>query len=137
MTSTSEVSEVLVQDTKQRVRVSSERRAALLAEFERSGMSAARFAAWSGVKYPTFAGWLQRRRRAGARDGIQASKPEEAGKMHWLEAVIGDSPDRRQRCARGNLLVHLPGGASLECDGASVHLAAELLKALSMEVARC
>lgn len=39
------------------------RREALLDEFERSGSSAMRFARLAGLKYSTFANWVQARRR--------------------------------------------------------------------------
>ena len=42
---------MLAQDSLGRVRVSRERREALLEEFEGSGMSAVRFAAWAGIKH--------------------------------------------------------------------------------------
>jgi lambda repressor-like predicted transcriptional regulator len=51
-------------DTKGRVRASKEQRRVILAEFERSGVSAARFAKQTGLKYSTLAGWLQRYRRS-------------------------------------------------------------------------
>jgi hypothetical protein len=128
----------LVQDARMRVRVSAERRAALLAEFDKSGMSAARFAAWSGVKYPTFAAWLQRRRRDRPSNGGAPGELEGVEKVRWLEALITDKAAGGALGGGGRLLVHLPGGARLEIgDGSSVHLAAELLKALSREGGRC
>ncbi|MEZ0257047.1 MAG: IS66 family insertion sequence element accessory protein TnpB, partial [Chthoniobacter sp.] len=63
MTSTTASHEVLKQDRRGRVRVSRERREALLDEFSRSGLSAAEFARMAGIKYPTFANWLQERRK--------------------------------------------------------------------------
>ena len=42
------------------------RREQLLAQFERSGMSAAEFARQNGLNYTTFCGWRQRRERARA-----------------------------------------------------------------------
>lgn len=54
-------------DAKGRVRVSKEQRRAILAEFERSGVSAAQFAMRAGLKYSTLAGWLQRYRRSKAK----------------------------------------------------------------------
>ena len=42
-------------DSRQRVWVSRERREAILEEFDKSGASAMRFAAYVGIKYPTFA----------------------------------------------------------------------------------
>jgi hypothetical protein len=61
MTITIEQQKILAADKRGRVRVSDERREALVDEFERSGMSAVRFAERIGVKYPTFAQWVQRR----------------------------------------------------------------------------
>ena len=45
------------------MRTSKEQRRVILAEFERSGLSATQFAQGSGLKYSTFAGWLSRYRR--------------------------------------------------------------------------
>jgi transposase-like protein len=47
-------------DTKGRMRTTKEQRRIVLAEFERSGVSAAQFAQRAGVKYSTFAAWVQR-----------------------------------------------------------------------------
>ena len=55
---------ILKSDTRGRVRTPLERRVALLAEYDRSGLSAAKFAALVGVRYPTFATWVQQRRKA-------------------------------------------------------------------------
>jgi transposase-like protein len=51
-------------DTKGRVRTSKEQRCDILAAFERGGVSAVEFAKENGIKYSTFAGWLQCYRRA-------------------------------------------------------------------------
>jgi hypothetical protein len=56
-------SEILKMDARGRVQVTLERREALLDEFDRSGMSGAGFAKHYGIKYTTFAYWLQARRR--------------------------------------------------------------------------
>ena len=79
---------VLVQtDSKGRLRVSKEQRKAVLAKFEQSGMSAAKFAAVAGMKYSTFAGWVQRYRRA---------KPTAAlRRLRLLEAVVDPAILRR------------------------------------------
>jgi hypothetical protein len=55
--------ELLKVDARGRVQVSEERREALLDEFDRSGMSGAGFAKHYGIKYTTFAYWIQARRR--------------------------------------------------------------------------
>ena len=106
-----------------RVWASKKRREALLDEFERSGTSAAQFAALTGVKYPTFASWVQKRRR----------KQDNAGRveapLRWMEAVAAPV---------GGLCVHLPCGARMEiADGAQAQLAAALLRALAREGPGC
>jgi transposase-like protein len=118
MTSTTEISEVLKTDAKGRVRVPKERRAALLDEFERSGLSGAKFAAHYGLKYPSFAGWVQQRRRE------RAAPAPAAGGVRWLEAVA-EPP------SAAALTLQLPGGARLEInESAQVPLAAALLRLL-------
>lgn len=64
MTSMTLPDEVLKTDVLGRVRVKKARRNALLDEFERGGTSAQAFAKMVGVKYQTFASWVQKRRRA-------------------------------------------------------------------------
>ena len=115
-------STILKCDERGRVRVPRERRAALLDEFERSGLSGAKFAALCGVKYPSFAGWVQQRRRerAGA-----AGLPAGAAPVQWLEALL---PER----AGGTLLLHVPGGGRMEITAAAqAPLAAAVLRALA------
>ena len=63
MTSPIRASDILQQDARGRVLVSAARREALLDEFERSGSSAMRFARLAGLRYSTFANWVQARRR--------------------------------------------------------------------------
>jgi hypothetical protein len=75
-------------DCKGRLRVSKEQRKAVLAKFEQSGMSPAKFAAMAGIRYSTFAGWLQRYRRL---------KPRVASKgLRLVEAVIGATPSKER-----------------------------------------
>lgn len=50
-------------DRRSRVNWPRERREQLLDEYERSGLSQAAFARREGVRYPTFAHWVQQRRR--------------------------------------------------------------------------
>jgi transposase-like protein len=104
-------------DTKGRVRTSKEQRRVILAEFERSGVSAAQFAQRSGVKYSTFAAWVQRYRRT-KRPGLKSP-------VRLLEAVVAQAP------LIPALQVQLPGGARLEIREASqVALVAALVRAL-------
>ena len=102
-------------DTKGRLRASKEQRRVLLAKFAQSGMSAAQFARRTGLKYSTFAGWLQRYRRV--------KRPARKPAMRLLEAVVAPAAEL--------LVVHLPGGARLEMSDASqIPLAAALVRAL-------
>jgi hypothetical protein len=99
----------------------------LLDEFERSGLSGAKFAALCGVKYPSFASWVQRRRRQRAEKDKSSGVRPAAGAVRWLEAVVGEST------AAAGLTVHLPGGVRLEIGvRAQVPLAVELLRALTV-----
>ncbi len=64
MTSTNtEETLILKTDALRRVRMPADRREAILDAFEQSGMSGQAFARHVGVKYPTFATWVQKRRR--------------------------------------------------------------------------
>lgn len=58
-----EAEELLKVDALGRVWTSADRREWLLDEFERSGVAGAEFARIAGIKYSTFATWVQRRRR--------------------------------------------------------------------------
>lgn len=125
MTNTMVPVEILKTDGAGRVRTPKERQHTLLAEFERSGLSGARFAALAGIKYQTFAGWVARRKRgAVAKVSEQTVNP-----VRWLEAVVTDA--QQGAGAQPPLKVHLPGGAWLEiADGRHAGLAAVLVRAL-------
>ena len=129
--------ELLKVDRRGRVRVSLDRREALLDEFERCGVSAVQFAAHIGVKYQTFAHWRQMRSRKRQRGGGStplapaALMPSGSSSgTRWVEAVIEAGGDVEVPCGSG-LRVALPGGASMEIsDAAQMNLAAGLLRAL-------
>jgi transposase-like protein len=105
-------------DSRGRVRASKEQRGMILAEFERSGVSATQFARRTGMKYSTLAGWLQRYRRAKPK---RRSHP-----VRLLEAVVEPALSPLA------LVMHLPGGARLEINHANqIVLAADLLRALA------
>lgn len=104
-------------DTKGRVRTSKAQRRVILAQFENSGLSAAAFARRTGLKYSTFALWVQRYRRT--------KRPERKSPVRLLEAVV--TPTSLGAALR----VQLPCGARLEISEAGqVPLAAALLRAL-------
>ncbi len=131
--------EVLRIDSKGRVRTSPERREALLDEFEKSGVSAVKFAALVGVNYQTFIGWVRnRRRRSGNGDGTTKTESEVAPQINWLEALVeGAHPPVAMSTMSSVLWVHLPGGARLEITGAGqIALAAELLRSLEKPASR-
>jgi transposase-like protein len=99
------------------VRTTREQRRLILAEFERSGMSAAAFARRTGLKYSTFAFWVQRCRRT--------KRPARKAPVRLLEAVLTPSTPTTV------LTVLLPGGARLELrEAGQVPLAAALVHAL-------
>jgi hypothetical protein len=125
-----EAGQILSRDTRGRVLISQERREALLAEYDRSGMSGVKFAQYVGIKYSTLACWLQRRRRS--REGekllLKAGTESGAGKSTggWIEAVVeeGSSP----RVLTGALRIDFAGGACCQISNvAEAALAAELL----------
>ena len=104
-------------DTKGRVRASKEQRRVILAKFEQSGMSAAQFAQRTGLKYSTFAAWVQRYRRT--------KRPEPKPAVRLLEAMVAPS------APTAGLLMHLANGARLEISDASqIPLVAALVRAL-------
>ena len=110
-------------DTKGRVRTSKEQRRIILGEFERSGVSAARFAKLTGVKYSTLAGWLQRHRRS--------KPPGPARQVRLLEAVAAATSGAVVKAGGSLLTLHLSGGARLEIsDARQIEMAAALLRAL-------
>jgi hypothetical protein len=104
-------------DTKGRVRVTKEQRRALLGEFARSREPAPQFARRMGLKYSTFAAWVQRYGRP--------KLPAHKTPVRLLEAVVPPA------AARSALWVQLPGGARVELREASqVSLVAALVRAL-------
>ena len=56
-------SEILKVDEAGRVQTPAPKREALLAEYDRSGMTGAQFARFVGVRYSTLMYWLQKRRK--------------------------------------------------------------------------
>lgn len=117
---------LLKTDTRGRLRTPPARRESLLDEFEKSGLSAAKFAALAGIKYQTFAAWAARRRKNTATEGpTRAADP-----VRWLEAVVQEA--QAPGTHRTSLVIlRLPGGAQLElADLKQAPLAAALLRAL-------
>ena len=109
-------------DSQGRVRVPRPQRELILAEFERSGASAAQFAQRTGLRYSTLAGWLQRYRR---------TKPgRRARAVRLLEATVDAGEPCRGKNALA-LVLELPGGARLEIGSLQqIKMATALLRAL-------
>lgn len=122
-------SDLVTTDSKGRLRVSKEQRKAVLAKFEQSGMSAPKFAAVAGIKYSTFAGWVQRHRRA---------KPKSTPRrLRLLEAVV-EPRHSQEPISEPALKVHLPGQVRIEVSSLDqVPLMAELIRALQSGPAGC
>jgi len=133
---------ILKRDAVGRVRTSVRQREALMDQYERSGLTGPKFAEVAGVCYQTFAGWMQKRRRA---RGDHASSPvlassaqTEAGPalVRWVEAETGGgkelSPTEREPDVCTGLAVILPGGVRAELSHrAQVPLLVELARRLN------
>ena len=114
-----------------RVTTTRERRAALLAEFDRSGMSGQRFAKWAGIKYPTWASWVQRRRQEAAQTPLPKARPKRNPPVRWLEAVVAKDGPVAESAPSGTvgIIVHAPGGIRVEIHEAKqVGLAVQFLR---------
>lgn len=105
--------------TYQGMQPSRDQRKIILAEFERSGVSAAQFARQTGLKYSTLAGWLIRYRRS--------QRPGSAPAVRLLEAVV-----EKAVAPKKSVVLELPGGARMEIkDVGQATLAAALLRTLA------
>lgn len=136
MTNTTLPDEVLKTDVMGRVRTPVERREALLEEFARSGVSGKKFAALVGIKYQTFASWVQQWRKARGQYPLPGKKPVAQARMpealRLVEAVIASESIKEADSGDSALCLQLPGGARVEVhDARQVLLAAELLRALA------
>jgi len=130
MTSTQRPGQILKTDSLARVRTPPARKRELLEEFDRSGLSGAKFAALVGVKYSTFATWAARRKRAQPAEAVSGGKIDGAAKVRWLEAVIDQAQGHSGKSVPA-LAVRLGHGACLEVsDFNQIELAAALLRAL-------
>jgi len=116
--------EILKTDRCGRVWTPREKRQEILAEYDRSGMSAAEFARWSGVKYPTLANWLQKRRRESQDAGSQSGQSDA---LSWVEAVCS-APAQVEKGAE----VVITLGGAIRVEVRSGRAAAELLLGLGV-----
>jgi hypothetical protein len=117
--------EILKTDQLRRVKTPAARRESLLDEFERSGLSGQEFATLAGIKYQTFATWVQKRRRQ--KTGDEHVKPGDP--VRWLETVVAAAQNSGGK-KLAVMVVQLPGGARVEVeDEKQAVLAAALLRA--------
>ena len=134
MTHTTLPDEVLKRDALGRVRTPRVRRQALVEEFEKSGVSAKKFAALLGVNYQTFASWVQAHRKA------RGVEPAAAGPVRLWEAVLeGGGGEARELAGATGLWIELPGGSRmLAASPLQLQMAAELVSLLAQRTgARC
>jgi len=108
-------------DAKGRRLYSKERREALMAEYDASGLTQAQFAKKHGLKFMTFVTWLQHRRH-GAWPAQMKAKPVK------FEEVALPRVTSKPAAADGLVVVTLPDGTRIE--GARPGDVAELLRAL-------
>jgi site-specific recombinase XerC len=113
---------VLKQDSQGRVRVGKERADELIAEYQRSGLTGARFAAQIGVRYRTFWSWLEQR-------GLTSKRPRSNPKAPPRLVEVTFATGAR------SLVVELPGGgrATIERPEQAILLAA-LIKAIATDL---
>ena len=130
MTSTNtEETLILKTDVLGRVRMPLERREAILDAFEQSGMSGQAFANHIGVKYPTFATWIQKRRRERSEYPRKKLPELPASQITFVEAQI-EKPS--EPALQGALEVQTAGGVKLMIRSqGEVALAAQLIRSLS------
>lgn len=117
---------LLKTDVLGRIQRTREQRERILDEYERSGVSGAKFAALCGVKYQTFANWLQcRKRQRNARPKRPPGR--KTSKVQWLEARVQPTESLPQT----GLLLQFPGGAAARISTQQhIDLAAALVRAL-------
>lgn len=124
---------LLKTDVRGRVQTPPGRRAAILAEFDRSGLSAAQFARLVGIKYSTFAAWAHKHRSA----GLEAASPPPKARapLRLIEAVV---EPKTGPASRPVLIIQLPGDARMEVTHADqLPLVRALLKSLPAHAPSC
>ncbi len=116
---------ILKRDESGRVRMPLDRRAALIGEYERSGLPASKFGRLVRVPYNTFWNWLREH-------GLTARQGKKGRTSPRLVEVCIVPTKERPTTPPAGLHISLPGGAQLTIrDAVEVSLAAQLLKALA------
>jgi hypothetical protein len=131
---TSNRAAIMKRDVVGRVSYTEAQRETLLDEFEHSGLKGAQFARAVGVKYQTFAHWVQQRRHL---RGEYEARNGKTG-LRWVEAVVtasaisaGESADVAMQAEV--LTVQLQGGVRLlVASPRQASLAAHLIQALNL-----
>jgi hypothetical protein len=130
MTSTNGGLEIFKTDARGHIRMPVERREALLDEFEKSGLSGAKFARLAGIHYGTFATWAQRRRKERAASGTAPG----SGPVRLIEATVEGATrtETGSMADAGGLVIELPGGGRVRVESPmQLRLAAELLSMMA------
>lgn len=113
---------IIKSDRTGRTRHTAEYKREVLDAFESSGLSGPVFARQCGIKYPTFAAWLAKRK-----NGDRSPAGSGAGRPAFVLAELSGDAINDQA-----LEVRLPGGAIARAVGAGqVRLLAELLRHLA------
>ena len=111
---------IIKSDRTGRTRYTFEYKQEVLDAFESSSLSAPAFAQQCGIKYPTFAAWLAKRKQGNRRPAKPTEHPS------FILAELSAAPDDEV------LEVRLPGGAVARAAGRDqVRLLAELLRHLA------
>lgn len=131
-TTTDEQTLILKTDALGRVRMPKDRREAILDAFERSGMSGQAFAAHIGVKYPTFATWVQKRRRSSGDYAGREGMSVRSASISFLEAVVESTANEDKK--KEFLEIETAKGLKVRIGSKSqAELAAALIRALGEE----
>lgn len=115
---------LLKTDTRFRVRTPAAQRDALLDLYERGTLTAKAFAAAHGIKYSTFAVWVQQRRKRAVTDVADAGRSSDSSPLRWVETVLPHPPTSTQ----GLCCLEFPHGIKLTLSHeAQLPLAARLI----------
>ena len=125
---------VIKSDCLGRIHVSKEHREKLLDAFDSSGMSGVKFAAHYGIKYTTFASWVQKRRRK--RNEYPETSPQEPSRLldSLTEVTLAEpTPSIVPECSSRSLVtLKFSNGSSLDIGNSEqARLAAALLNNLN------
>jgi hypothetical protein len=122
---------IIKTDVLGRIKTPAARREQLLDEFERSGLSGCKFAELAGLRYQTFATWVQKRRRQnGTYAKLPAKRSQRSDSVRWLEAVVQEAQDSKAALKEA-IVLELRGGGRVEISNAKqASLASALLREL-------